>query len=149
LLADDTAPGRWALRSDGLRPGQQKQKLTEKEESMELTTTDTQPDIARLEHERQEILEDMEHLRNMAEPSADEADVDAYEREKTWALVRRLQDKLELIERAIGAARQGTYGICESCGERIDPARLEILPEATLCLECQRKFERQHKRGRP
>ncbi len=120
---------------------------------MELTTTDTQPDVARLDQERQELLEDMEHLRqdlrNMAEPSADEADVDAYEREKTWALVRRLQDKLELIERAIEATRQGTYGICQDCGERIDPARLEILPEATLCLDCQRKFERQHKRGRP
>jgi DnaK suppressor protein len=120
---------------------------------MELTTTETQPDIARLEYERQELLEDMEHLRqdlrNMAEPSADEADVDAYEREKTWALVRRLQDKLESVERAIEAARQGTYGICEGCGERIDPARLEILPEATLCLECQRKLERKYKRVRP
>lgn len=116
-------------------------------------TTEQQPDIARLEHERQELLEDMEHLREdlraMAEPSADEADVDGYEREKTWALVQRLQHKLGLIERAIEAARQGTYGICEGCGERIDPARLEILPEATLCLECQRKFERQYKRSRP
>lgn len=120
---------------------------------MELTTTETQPEIARLEHERHELLEDMEHLRqelrDMAEPSADEADVDAYEREKTWALVRRLQDKLESIERAIEAARQGTYGICQDCGEMIDPARLEILPEATLCLECQRKFERRYKRARP
>lgn len=120
---------------------------------MEVTATEQQSDIARLEHERQEILEDMEHLRedlrNMAEPSADEADVDAYEREKTWALVHRLQYKLKSIERAIEAARQGTYGICEGCGERIDPARLEILPEATLCLECQRKFERQYKRFRP
>jgi DnaK suppressor protein len=120
---------------------------------MEVTATEQQSDIARLEYERQEILEDMEHLRedlrNMAEPSADEADVDAYEREKTWALVHRLQHKLKSMERAIEAARQGTYGICEGCGERIDPARLEILPEATLCLECQRKFERQYKRFRP
>ncbi len=116
-------------------------------------TTEQQSDMARLEHERQELLEDMEHLREdlraMAEPSADEADADGYEREKTWALVQRLQYKLELIERALEAARQGTYGVCQDCGERIDPARLEILPEATLCLECQRKFERQYKRIRP
>ncbi|MFN2225073.1 MAG: TraR/DksA family transcriptional regulator [Anaerolineae bacterium] len=119
---------------------------------MEVTTTQ-QSELARLEHERQELIEDMAHLREdlraLAEPSADEADVDAYEREKTWALMRRLQNKFDLIERAIEAARQGTYGICEGCGERIDPARLEILPEATLCLECQRKFERQYKRSRP
>lgn len=116
-------------------------------------TTSQQSELTRLEFERQELIEDMEHLREdlraLAEPSADEADVDAYEREKTWALVRRLQNKLDLIERAIEAARQGTYGICEDCGERIDPARLEILPEATLCLECQRKFERRYKRSRP
>jgi RNA polymerase-binding transcription factor DksA len=44
-------------------------------------------------------------------------------------------------------AKQGKYGICESCGERIDPARLEILPEATLCLNCQRELERTRRRG--
>jgi RNA polymerase-binding transcription factor DksA len=85
----------------------------------------------------------------MAEPSADEADVDAYEREKTWALVQRLERKLESIDHALRLAQAGTYGVCEGCGSRIDPARLEILPEATLCLECQRKLERQSKRRRP
>ncbi|MGC9334085.1 MAG: TraR/DksA family transcriptional regulator [Anaerolineae bacterium] len=119
---------------------------------MEASTTQEQTEVARLEETREELLEDLEHLRadlrNMAEPSADEADVDAYEREKTWALVQRLQYKLELVERAIQAAYKGHYGICEHCGARIDPARLEILPEATLCLECQRKYERQMRRAR-
>ena len=84
----------------------------------------------------------------MAEPSADEADADAYEREKTFALVQSLQRKLELIDRAIHLAKQGTYGICEDCGARIDPARLEILPQATLCLKCQRELERRNRRSR-
>jgi DnaK suppressor protein len=110
-------------------------------------------ELVRLRETREEILEDIEglrtELRSMAEPSADEADVDAYEREKTWALLQRLQSKLESVERAIQAAEKGTYGICEDCGQRIDPARLEILPEATLCLDCQRKFERLNKRMRP
>ena len=101
---------------------------------------------------RQEIVVEIEHLRtdlrNMAEPSADEADMDAYEREKTWALVQRLQRKVESVDHALKMAKNGTYGICESCGDRITPARLEILPEATLCLECQRQKERQHKRRR-
>jgi RNA polymerase-binding transcription factor DksA len=94
----------------------------------------------------------MEHLRvdlrNMAEPSADEADLDAYEREKTLALIQTLERKLDSIDHALRLARNGTYGICESCGERIDPARLEILPEATLCLNCQRQKERQNRRRR-
>jgi DnaK suppressor protein len=110
-------------------------------------------DVVKLQETREELLQDIEglrrDLRNMAEPSADEADVDAYEREKTWALIQRLQAKLESVERAIHAAEKGTYGICESCGQPIDPARLEILPEATMCLNCQRQFERRVRRYRP
>jgi RNA polymerase-binding transcription factor len=117
---------------------------------METMTAQRRLDIEKLEVSRQEVLEDLEHLRadlrNMAEPSADETDVDAYEREKTWALVQRLERKLESVDHALRMAKAGTYGICERCGNRIDPARLEVLPEATLCLDCQRLTERQHRR---
>ncbi len=119
---------------------------------MESAATQDRTDVARLEFVREEILEDLEHLRadlrNMAEPSADETDVDAYEREKTWALVQRLERKLVSVEHALRMARAGSYGSCENCGNRIDPARLEVLPEATLCLECQRQVERQNRRRR-
>jgi DnaK suppressor protein len=119
---------------------------------MEVATSRDRAGIERLELERQEILEDLANLRtdlrNMAEPSADEADVDAYEREKTWALVQTLERKLESIKHALRIAQSGTYGICESCGNRIDPARLEALPAATLCLDCQRQVERRNKRRR-
>ena len=117
---------------------------------MTVTALQGKAEIERLANERTEILEDLEHLRadlrSMAEPSADEADVDAYEREKTWALVQRLERKLESIDHALRIAQNGTYGICENCGERIDPARLEALPEATLCLDCQRQVERRNRR---
>jgi DnaK suppressor protein len=119
---------------------------------MKTTTVQQQIDIERLELSRNEILEDMEHLRaelrNMAEPSADEADMDAYEREKTLALIQTLERKLDSIDHALRLARNGTYGICENCSNRIDPARLEIIPEATLCLDCQRQKERLSKRRR-
>ena len=117
---------------------------------MEAVGNRTQTDLSKLEVERDESLRKLENLRidmrNMAEPSADEADVDAYEREKIWALMQSLQRKLESIEHALESAQNGTYGICESCGDRIDPARLEILPQATLCLKCQRQFERLNRR---
>jgi RNA polymerase-binding protein DksA len=109
-------------------------------------------ETARLEEERRQTIEKIEHLRvdlhNLAEPSADEADVDAYEREKTWALIQTLERKLDSIDHALQSAQSGTYGLCETCGGRIDPARLEILPQAVLCLNCQREFERRNKRGR-
>jgi DnaK suppressor protein len=119
---------------------------------MQAATTKTHPGLEKLERQRQETITKMENLRidlrNMAEPSADEADIDAYEREKTWALYQSMQHKLTSIDRAIALAQEGTYGTCQSCGGRIEPARLEILPEATLCLDCQRDYERKNKRGR-
>jgi DnaK suppressor protein len=119
---------------------------------MAQVTVESLPSLEKLERQRLETMEEVERLRtdlrNMAEPSADEADADAYEREKTWALVQSMQRKLESIEHAIELAHNGSYGICQSCGERIDPARLEILPEATLCLKCKQQLERRNKRLR-
>jgi DnaK suppressor protein len=115
--------------------------------------TRTQSEIRRLESEREEVVQKLANLqvemRTMAEPTADEADVDAYEREKTWALIQSLQRKLESIDLAIQSAKAGKYGICQNCGAQIDPARLDILPQATLCLKCQREFERRNRRTRP
>jgi DnaK suppressor protein len=43
------------------------------------------------------------------------------------------------IEFALQRLREGTYGICESCGEEISERRLQALPWAQLCLECAEK----------
>lgn len=106
--------------------------------------------IDKLKLEQRETQEEIEHLRadlrQLGEPTADENDIDAPEREKTLAIVHRLEHKLESLERALQMAQRGTYGLCEQCGARIDPARLEILPHATLCLKCQRDYERRHRR---
>jgi len=116
---------------------------------MDATTTN-QLAIDKLRQERRETEEKIDHLRmdlrHMGEPTADETDIDAYEREKTLALVQSMERKLESLDRAILIAQRGTYGICEQCGTRIDPARLDILPHATLCLKCQRDFERRNRR---
>jgi len=113
----------------------------------------TRVEIARLELERQETMQKMENLqtelRSMAEPTADEADVDAYEREKTWALIQGLQRKLESVDIALQSAQAGRYGICQACGTAIDLARLDVLPQATHCFKCQREYERRNRRARP
>jgi DnaK suppressor protein len=58
------------------------------------------------------------------------------------ALLQSVERKLESIDRAIALAQEGRYGLCERCGDQIDPARLEALPQATLCLKCQQATER-------
>lgn len=49
--------------------------------------------------------------------------------------------ELAQVERALQRLKQGTYGICESCGKRIPVARLNALPYSTFCIDCQRELE--------
>lgn len=50
--------------------------------------------------------------------------------------------ELVQIERAMAKLKQGTYGICEGCGNKIGVARLNVLPYTTFCIDCQREAER-------
>jgi DnaK suppressor protein len=63
----------------------------------------------------------------------------------TTEAVRRLTDigvggsmerERARIERALGKLEEGTYGICDVCGEPIPPGRLKALPESVLCVAC-------------
>ncbi len=72
----------------------------------------------------------------------DDAAVNIEERDKILALVSELGHKLEAVERALQRSEQGTYGTCERCNAAIDPGRLEILPETTLCTTCKILAER-------
>ena len=49
------------------------------------------------------------------------------------------------IEEARRALRDGTYGTCRGCGRDIPRQRLEAVPEAVFCIDCQRRFEGQHR----
>ena len=47
-----------------------------------------------------------------------------------------LEDGLARTERALAKLDDGTYGICDACGEPIAPARLEAMPDSVLCVAC-------------
>lgn len=49
--------------------------------------------------------------------------------------------ELARIQYALEKMEEGTYGKCEACNRNIPQARLEALPFATLCVDCQRKVE--------
>ena len=113
---------------------------------MRATKRITEQEKRKLQEEHAESLAELDHLREYlrgeVDADAEEADPDLYEREKTLALIRTLEHKLESIEQAFRLAEKGTYGICERCGEKIDPARLEALPHTTLCVNCKSQMER-------
>jgi DnaK suppressor protein len=69
---------------------------------------------------------------------ADDAS-EAFEQAKGLALRENAQHLLTKVEDALERFDRGVYGICEQCGQEIDPARLKALPYATLCLRCQQR----------
>ncbi|WP_243731999.1 TraR/DksA family transcriptional regulator [Nocardioides ochotonae] len=74
----------------------------------------------------------------------DQADVGAasFERDHEFTVLRNERDKLAQIEHALGRIDDGTYGVCEACGEPIGKMRLMAFPRATLCMTCKQREER-------
>lgn len=106
------------------------------------------------ERARRELLEEMAELKEQLERleateydsigysnhMADDA-TEAFDQAVGVALQRKVEASLEEVERALSKFENGTYGICEACGARIDRARLEALPHARCCLGCQARRE--------
>ncbi len=74
----------------------------------------------------------------------DQADAGAktFQREHELALTQNARELLELSERALARIDEGTFGVCESCGQPIGKARLQAVPRATLCVTCKQREER-------
>ncbi len=105
---------------------------------------------SRLEQEQKHVTEELEQLKASTRPAnerregspfgkREEEATESFELEKRLALEKRLRDQLAEIEHALHKFDQGTYGLCDKCGQPIDPARLEALPQASLCLSCKTK----------
>jgi RNA polymerase-binding transcription factor DksA len=67
----------------------------------------------------------------------EEGATEAFELEKRMALERRLSDTLVEVEHAIQKYEAGIYNICDICSQPIEVARLEALPQVSLCLKCK------------
>ena len=74
----------------------------------------------------------------------DQADAGAktFEREQEISVANNSREMLDQSEHALGRLIDGSYGICESCGNPIGKLRLQAFPRATLCLTCKQKQER-------
>lgn len=110
-----------------------------------------------LEEQRALLLEEREQYVNQAAALKAEADqlaaeaegesefteeggdVDSMsaERERDLALASQARQNIEEIDRALAKIDQGTYGLCERCGQPIVKARLRALPYAALCVACK------------
>ena len=105
---------------------------------------------SRLKREHKHLTAELEQLEASVRPieerregspfgKREEEATETFELEKRLALEKRLKDQMAEVEHALHKFEEGTYGLCDICGKPIDPARLEALPQANLCLDCKAK----------
>jgi DnaK suppressor protein len=92
------------------------------------------------------LTADLNNLRNFqsSDSTGDAADA-AFESgsdEMASQLAELDSRELGQIDRALARLKQGTYGLCEGCHNKIPVGRLNALPYTTLCIECQREMEK-------
>ncbi len=116
-----------------------------------MANTKTSQIRARLEAEKKRIQDELSQLntsqtldeRREGSPfgKREEEATESMELEKRLALENRLNSLLAEVERALQKLDAGTYGYCDMCNTQIDPARMEALPQAILCLSCRQKMK--------
>jgi DnaK suppressor protein len=103
---------------------------------------------AQLRGEIQHTLErssDETHVR-IAEQARDTED-DSFSNlivDLNLAEIDRDADELRRIDTALARLSEGSYGLCEDCGQPIPAARLQAEPTALRCVQCQEKYEKTH-----
>jgi len=83
----------------------------------------------------------LKQLREQTGGDVVDAALDAAQDEISSQLAEVESRELANIERALTRIKNGSYGECEICGGKIPLARLNALPYATSCIECQRAAE--------
>jgi DnaK suppressor protein len=89
--------------------------------------------LAELEARAERI---MAELTEAMSADFEEQAVEAEDDEALLAQEAMIIQKIAAIRAAIRRVDEGHYGLCLTCGEKIAPARLEAIPEATLCISC-------------
>jgi len=76
--------------------------------------------------------------------AADIADraTSSYTKEFLFSQSNNDRQLLQMVETSLLRIREGTFGECVSCGNEINPKRLEAVPWTRYCIECQEKLEK-------
>ncbi len=94
---------------------------------------------------RKALAGDLSMLKELREQTAGDvvdAALDAAQDELSSQLAEVESRELASIENALEQMREGNYGLCEVCESSIPLTRLQALPYATLCIDCQREAEK-------
>ena len=137
-----TATARQGAAALPVRPGEKPwtgQDVAEVRKELEAEAAGLREDISTAESEIAARLGDA--VGDAGDDSAD-AGAKTFQREHELALTQNARELLAQIERALARIEDGSYGVCESCGEPIGKARLQAFPRAVLCVSCKQREER-------
>jgi len=98
---------------------------------------DKKEQLQKLQAEMKKRLESLN--KDLSRAYSSDSEEQALERENdevTEDLRDETEQELMQINEALSRIEKGKYGICESCGNTINPKRLEIMPYSTLCINC-------------
>ena len=87
---------------------------------------------------KEELASTIEAPGQMTYGSQAAAATHVFEQQRDLALRDRAAQHLELVDAALARLDAGTWGTCLTCGREIATERLEALPWAALCIDCQR-----------
>jgi RNA polymerase-binding protein DksA len=106
--------------------------------------------------ERKRLTDERDRIRSRAQqtegtlPADDNWEVDEdsgdvsssmLEKEIDMSLEGSFEEMIEAVDAALQKIKDKTYGVCDMCGRAINKIRLERIPFATLCVECQSLIE--------
>lgn len=106
----------------------------------------------RLEAKRRELRENLGELTEASPTPVDpieasegpqdfeESAVDVNEMEDERAIRANERELLQQVNQALARIDNGTYGICANCNRPINEKRLEAIPWASLCLDCEEQL---------
>ncbi|HXR69436.1 TraR/DksA family transcriptional regulator [Actinocrinis sp.] len=144
LVAANGTAGRGAPGALPVRPGEDPWTEAEVAE----VETDLRAEVDRLRADVTSADNALADLLRDASDGAGDDQADAgsknFEREHEMSIAANAREMLLQSERALARIAAGAYGACETCGEPIGKARLQVFPRATLCVSCKQKQERRY-----
>jgi DnaK suppressor protein len=128
-------------------PAQKKKSMTKTDDfrdafvkSLELKKQELQQTLERLMKSRKEYEGQLTAGDFIDEVDDAQREISAYSQ---FSLIERKNKELQQIEYLLNrVAEEQDFGLCEECGTRIPKERLLLVPEATLCVACQRELEK-------
>ncbi len=111
-----------------------------------MESPDGDPARATLTAERRRLLEEIGEAVTLPEQmtygSQAAAATQVFEQERELAMRERAHLHLQAVDAALARLDEGTYGTCLRCGQPIVAERLEALPWAAHCIDCQTIVDR-------